>query len=493
YLSCLNVTILSIYTGTGKKEIMFEITPYIDEKVNEAKYVQIYRYIKTEIMKGNIPSGTRLPSIRKLAAYLHVGRNTIELAYQQLLAEGYVENRSRVGVFVTEFEKDVSMSGSPLFSIRQESINVTQRHTEYLYDFRHGNIDQKSFPLSLWRTLSNEIFRTKQTEVLQYGEQQGELELRREIAHYLYQSRGVSCSAEQIIIGAGIQQLLILLSQLIGIDGQAIAMENPGYDGARAIFNNHRFQVQPIPLEQDGIHLQKLKQSKARIVYVTPSHQFPCGMVMSISKRMQILQWAEEHDGMIIEDDYDGEFKYYTKPIPALQGLDSNGRVVYLGTFSKSLLPSIRLSYMVLPPRLLERYQSDFAIYEQPVSKIHQMTLELFMRNGYWERHLRKVRKIYQKKHAILLSTIENIMGDRVRIIGKNSGLHILVEIQRSITEEQLIEAAKHIGVKVYPTSKYWIHPDKSRKSIILLGFGGLTEEEIVKGITLLNQAWFLQ
>lgn len=473
---------------------MIEITPYIDESRAEPKYIQIYQHIKQEILNGAIPPGSHLPSIRKLASYLHISRNTVELSYQQLIAEGYVENRPRVGLFAADLKKDsLALESFPQQSTleEREPVNHSKEEEEYIYDFRHGNIDRTSFPLQLWRKLSNKIFREKSTAVFQYGDMQGELGLREEISRYLYRSRGVLCSPDQIIIGAGIQQLTCLLCQLIGPGQKKMAMENPGYYAARKIFENHTFEVDPIPLEHDGIDLKQLKQSRAKVVYVTPSHQFPYGMVMSISKRMKLLQWAEEQNGLIIEDDYDGEFRYHTLPIPALQGLDAQGSVVYLGTFSKALLPSIRVSYMVLPPSLHKTYKKDFTTYEQTASKLHQMTLELFMREGHWEKHLRKVRKVYQRKHAALLAAIRTCLGNRVNIIGDTSGLHLLVEVNRHATDHQLVEEAKKLRVKVYPTSIYWTNKNENRKPVILLGFGGLEEDQIEEAVGLLKEAWF--
>lgn len=473
---------------------MLEITPYIDEQADESKYMQIYHYIKRQIMSGGISAGTRLPSIRQLADSLHLSRNTVEAAYQQLHAEGYVDSRSRIGLFVCEIESDMGetaeVNNRPVYSGRDRVAEAVAEPGVDI-DFRHGNIDFDGFPLSLWRKLSNDVFRLTPVEALQYGERQGEMGLRRQIAQYLRHSRGVSCQADQIVIGAGIQQLLMLLSQMIGGDRRTIAVEDPGYDGARTIFRNHRLSIVSVPLEQDGMNVRRLKESGAKAVYITPSHQFPSGMVMPVAKRMQLLQWAEERDGLIIEDDYDGEFRYHTKPIPALQGLDSTGRVVYMGTFSKSLLPSIRLSYMVLPPALLERYKVEFAVYEQTASKLHQLTMERFMQEGHWEKHLRKIRKVYQKKHAVLLLALKRTMGDRVRIIGHDSGLHLLIQIQNGMTEAGLLEAAARAGVKVYPTSNYWGEPADVQAAALLLGFGGLSNQQIEDGITRLHGAWF--
>ncbi|MBG9795085.1 GntR family transcriptional regulator [Paenibacillus dendritiformis] len=469
---------------------MVDLIPYIDEQAGEAKYEQICRYMKRQILSGAIPAGTRLPSIRQLAESLHLSRNTVEAAYQQLQAEGYADSRPRAGLFVCELESDAELP--PPSRHREASPPADPAAAmDYEIDFRHGNIDVGGFPLPLWRKLSNDVWRLLPVEALQYGERQGEPGLRKQIAAYVRRSRGVVCEPEQVVIGAGIQQLLMLISQMIASERRTVALENPGYDGAWAIFRNHGLRLVSVPMEQDGLNVGLLKASGAEAVYITPSHQFPCGMVMPVAKRLRLLQWAEERDGLIIEDDYDGEFRYHAKPIPALQGLDSGGRVIYMGTFSKSLLPSIRVSYMVLPPALLERYRSDFAVYEQTASKLHQLTLERFMEEGHWDRHVRKIRKIYRKKHAALLAAVKRTMGGQVRVIGQDSGLHVLLRAGNGMTEAELLQAAARVGVKVYPTSNYWGEGADTEAPTLLLGFGGVSEHEIEDGIGRLYEAWF--
>ncbi|MGE6256937.1 PLP-dependent aminotransferase family protein [Heyndrickxia sporothermodurans] len=468
---------------------MIEITPNLNKNHKDPLYIQLYEYIKKEIENGRIPPGTRLPSIRKLSSYLRISRNTIDSAYQQLMAEGYIESRPRSGLFVTVLDNDFPVSQHKEYTSFDEYREYGPKAMEYTYDFRHGSIDQDSFPTTLWRRLTNQVCNGK--DIYSYGERQGEIELRIELAKYLYQSRGVSCSPKQMIIGGGIQQLLGLLCLMIGLDGQSVAVENPGYDGARAIFAHYGFQVEPIEVNKNGLCLPQLYQSDCRLAYVTPSHQFPLGYTMPISKRMKLLQWAEKVNGFIIEDDYDSEFRYKGKPIPALKGIDSFDRVVYLGTFSKSLLPSIRLSYMVLPEALLKKHKNNFYMYEQAVSKIHQLTLLLFMQQGHWQKHIHKMRKIYEKKHEVLRKAIKQHMGENVNVVGEDSGLHIIIEVKREETEESLIAAAKNVGVKVYSASKFWVNQKQNKNPQLLLGFGGLSEEEIDCGIQSLSNAWF--
>ncbi len=268
-------------------------------------------------------------------------------------------------------------------------------------------------------------------------------------------------------------------------------MENPGFHRVRAVMQSYGLQIQPISLDEKGIHISSLYESGANVVYVTPSHQFPYGMIMPLSRRMELLKWANDISGYIIEDDYDGEFRYIGKPIPSLQGLDTNGRVIYMGTFSKSFLPSFRMSYMVLPQALLKIYQPDGTIFKQTVSKIHQLTFATFMREGYWNRHLNRIRTVYKKKHQLLVHTIQQEMGPLVDIIGSHSGLHIVLHVHNGMNEKELIHSAAKHDVKVYPLSLYDAVNDLQKESYVLMGFGGLSTDDILSAIQLLKRTWF--
>jgi GntR family transcriptional regulator/MocR family aminotransferase len=467
---------------------LLEITPILNETIAEPLYVQLYQFIKNEICTGVIVTGTRLPSIRQLSSYLKVSRNTVDSAYQQLITEGYVESRPRSGLFVmsVEFTIPAQQVLPPIVKVN----NTDKRDIEI--DFRYGNVDSVHFPFAIWKKLTLRCLSSDQYNLFTYGDPQGEYELRLEIAKYLRYSRGVSCSPEQVVIGSGIQQLMSLLSLLIKQDRYTVAIEDPGYDGVRSVFERHGFHVKPIPLDEQGIKVNTLYNSKASVVYVTPSHQFPCGMIMPYSRRMQLLKWAEERDGIIIEDDYDGEFRYVGNPIPALQGLTLNNNVVYAGSFSKSFLPSIRMGYMILPMSLLERYKQDFGLYDHPVSIIHQMTLHQFMEQGHWERHIRRMRNLYQKKQALLIREIKSCLGDIVSITGNDAGLHILLEVRNGMTEKELIEHALTFKVGVYPVSRHWMESSRMENAMVQLGFGGLTDGQIIEGIKRLKKAWII-
>ncbi|CAM3591264.1 PLP-dependent aminotransferase family protein [Marinicrinis lubricantis] len=475
---------------------MNELIPVLDPASDEALYMQLYRYVRDEITAGRIHPYQKLPSIRNWAAYLRISRTPVALAYEQLLAEGYIQSRARSGFFVSPLEN------IPIHSTHEKRTDTpspsTAVHRMYhasydelvLYDFGYGSIDISSFPLTNWRRLMNECLRPENSRFLMYGDLQGEYELREEIAAYLHQNRGVRCSPEQIVIGAGTYHSLDLLFQLLQDQLTRIAAEGSVNDGVKALLTQSRLQLLPIALEQDGIRTEDLHASGVQAVYVTPSHQFPFGMTMSISKRQKLLQWAKEHHAYIIENDYDGEFRYSGRPIPSLQSLDEDERVVYVGTFSKALTPSFRISYLVLPPALLHLFQSKNHSYDQFASPLFQKALHLFMASGDFDRHMRKMRRLYAKKHDVLLKAVRDAFGEKAEVIGSGSGLHILLKILNGMSETELIHAALQKGVKVYATSVYALAPAMQMQSTVLLGFGGLSEEHITAGVYLLKQAW---
>ncbi|MBS4211210.1 MocR-like pyridoxine biosynthesis transcription factor PdxR [Neobacillus rhizophilus] len=467
---------------------MLEVMPVLVHKSPTPLYMQLANFIKGEILKGNIKPLEKLPSKRNLANYLGLSLNTVQSAYDQLCAEGFLESRPRSGLFVVELLEDLMVSHDKV-----EPVGMAEELKEPAekIDFNSGKVDLEHFPLSVWRRLSVQALYEDQWDLFYTGNPQGERLLREEIAKYLFQSRGVRCTAEQIVIGAGTQVLMGLLCLVIGRD-EIYALENPGFHRTRAVLQNLGVLTVPVPLDEEGITVECLHGSGARVVYVTPSHQFPLGMIMPIARRIELLKWAEEMDGYVIEDDYDGEYRYKGKPIPSLQGLDSSERVVYLGTFSKSLIPSLRISYMVLPEGLLARYREHFIIYKQTVSRLHQDTLYRFMHEGHWQTHLNKMRTLYRKKQAFLISAIHNFMGEWVKVIGEKSGLHIVLDVRNGMMEEELVRRAMAAGVKVYPLSVYYAELAGGVDSKVLLGYGGLSENQIQEGIRVLADAWGL-
>lgn len=454
----------------------------------EPLYLQLYKFIRMEIESGGIPPYTKLPSKRNLAAAIQISQNTVNAAYQQLVAEGYLETRTRSGHYVGKVMEEGSYSR---LSNRKQSIeDWKDERSGYDHVFDHANVDTSAFPFDTWRKLYRDVLSGNEI-LLPLGDPQGDYGLRKEIAEYLYRSRGVQCSPGQIVIGSGTQAQLLLLVQIMGWD-RKYAMENPGYSKVRKVMQHNGVKVEPVPLDREGLDIRVLQEQETEIVYVTPSHQFPTGIVMPISRRYELLQWAAKtKTRYIIEDDYDSEFRYSSKPIPSLQGLDVNGRVIYMGTFSKALMPSLRLSYMVLPTELLNIYRDRFSFYSQTVSRIDQKVMERFISEGFWISHIQKMRKLYCRKKEVLVSSLRKSFGNDVQIQGQDGGLHVLVGVDRNLMERELIERAKKEKVLVHSLSIHYA--DKTKPALcntVLLGFANLTENEIQEGVLCLERAW---
>ncbi len=464
---------------------MYEMMLRLEGKRERNLYEQIYEYVKGEIQRGNIRCGERLPSTRLLAQQLGVSRSTAQLAYEQLLSEGYIEAVPCKGYFVCQVEE--------LYDLGQRESGGEVREwkgeeKKWLYDFTPSGIDLEHFPYSAWRKLYREVLQDDQRELFHLGDAKGEISLRETICQYLHQARGVRLQASQVILGAGNDYLQMLLSRMLGT-GYRIAMESPTYRHAYDIFQRLGYECRTVSMDRYGMSVEELRLSGADIAYVMPSHQYPMGVVMPIKRRQELLQWAAKGEGRyIIEDDYDSEFRYGGKPIPSLQGSDSHQRVIYIGTFSKSIAPSIRISYLVLPLPLLERYEQVGRSFSCTVSRTDQRVLQYFMERGYFERHLNKMRALYKSKHDVLLAEVKGMKSVR-RILGERSGVHILLQMNGEMSEEERILRAEQAGVKVYPLSEYCIDQRRYEPTVIL-GYATMTEEEIQKAAGILREVW---
>lgn len=448
-------------------------------------YRQLYNQIRERILSGQLPADIRLPSVRVLANELSISRNTVDGAYQELFAEGYIYSRRNSGYYVSAHCHDTSPFPPNLAPYRQKE---RQDHPEDCsYDFHPARLAPESFPTSLWRQCFNAALLENPLALSAYSDPQGERELRCGIQNYLETSRGVLCRPEQIVICAGLQQSLEIVAHLLR-KHTSVAVENPGYPLPRAVFRNHCFDINPIPVRQSGMDVDILKVSKSTIAYVTPSHQLPLGYVMPVAQRLRLIEWAEDGGNYILEDDYDSELRYHGKPLPSLQGLRPGGNIIYLGTFSKVLSPTLRISYMVLPMSLLTDYRIIFKDYFSTVPLLEQLTLSKFISSGHWERHIRRMRTLYTKKHDALVSCIENHFGSHAEIIGKGAGLHVIVQFPKSsMSETELIDQARQKGVRLFPFSETLVGGENSPLQI-MLGFGGTTQTEMEKGIALLSE-----
>lgn len=442
-------------------------------------YEQLYEEIKEAIVHQKIAVGEKLPSKRQLSDFLNISQTTIEIAYAQLLAEGYITSKPRVGYFVESIEE--------LPFIEKTQV-TTEREPKRAYpiDFSPSKIDEDSFPFTTWRKYAKDLLDIHSKELLQIGDRQGEYELRVQIAHYLYQSRGIHCTAEQIVIGSGTEQLMPLILRLF--DMSYIALENPGYSAM--LRNQFAYPLIPIHVDEEGLQVEQLEQTSANLVYITPSHQFPTGAVLSAARRAQLLKWAtKEVSRYIIEDDYDSEFRYIGKPIPALHSLDQNDKVIYMSTFTKSLMPSLRVAYFVLPPTLLARYNDIVDYYSVTVPRFDQHILANFMKDGHFSKHLNRMRKIYRKKHDKLISTLTKHYPT-ITVAGDVAGMHILIGVPHSKSEFELQQIAKNNGIAITPVSHYLLTASPFAVPTFLLGFGGIALRDIEAHVDALMAVW---
>lgn len=475
---------------------MVELAIELKADAGDCLYRQIYEYIKNEIKEGKLQRNEKLPSTRSLAEYLQVARSTVDTAYAQLLAEGYIEARPYKGYYICDIDGllDMYLVGEKN-SIKNSvdfQMDADEVQAYYQYDFSPHAISMKDFPFATWKKITKDILVDANSEMFALGDAQGDLSLRETICRYLHSARGVNATPSQIIIGAGTDYLLMLLEKVLGRE-ISVAMDNPTYKRAYQVFQSFAYHIRLLKMDESGMDMQALYESDAKVAYVMPSHQYPTGVVMPIGRQMELLKWAEqEEDRYLIEDDYDSEFRYKGKPIPALQASDRQGKVIYMGTFSKSIAPAIRVGYLVLPENLLDKYKKNCGCYASTVSRIDQRILDEFIRDGYFERYLNKMRKVYKDKHDFLLEKL-SCFEDKFIISGANAGLYVLFTSKSKITAEELIEAAEEEKIKLYRVDKMFSdfeEYDEKYRYTILLGYGALSKEEIGEGIEMLRKAW---
>lgn len=442
-------------------------------------YEQIYDYIKNEIKGGRLPRGEKFPSTRILAQNLQVSRTTVDLAYGQLVSEGYLEAKPGSGYYVGNVRE--------LYGFDELNRQPTrQRPTveKYEIDFSTAAVDMEQFPFSTWRKINRSLLSQDNSSLFSLGDPQGDYSLRETIAGYLHGSRGAHISPEQLVVGAGNEYLLLLLEKILR-DRRHIALESPTYQKAFLSFQSFGFQISTVPMDRQGMRIDELEKSGARIAYVMPSHQYPTGIVMPIGRRQELLSWANRgQDRYIIEDDHDSEFRYKGKPIPCLQSIDSEGKVIYIGTFSKAIAPAIRVSFLALPRPLLKIYQENYRFFSSTVPRMDQSTLRQFMVEGHFERHLNRMRKCYRAKHDFLLQQLRPFRRQFL-IGGENAGTFLTLTARDGRTQEELVAAAAERKIRVYP-----MDVQGKDSHTILIGYGGLSMEEIERGVAVLREAF---
>lgn len=465
------------------KELLIDLT----HDSGKALYEQIYEYICKEIADGKISPGEKLPSTRFMAKNLQISRSTVELAYDQLVAEGYLQTKPCAGYFACDISELYQWKAEPEREVRETPRREALEECGIV--FSPFQIDREHFPFHIWQKLNRSINMEDDEKYFFAGDSKGDEHLRSAIASYLHRARGVNCDAGQIVLGAGNEYLLLLLSQLLG-SNQVVAMEKYTYIQAARAFSNMEYLVSAVDMDENGMMIRELREMGADIAYVMPSHQFPLGTVMPMKRRLELLKWASEVEKRyIIEDDHDSEFRYKGRPIPSLQGTDGEGKVIYIGTFSKSIAPSLRVSYMVLPKLLLEKYYQNCGFYATTVPRTQQELLYRFLADGSFERHLNRMKNVYKGKQDFLLSLLKKEHWVK-RIYGENAGLHMLVEVDTRLTEAELLKEAEKRGVKLFGLSDYRL-PHVSgvgKLPTLLMGFGCLDEKKMEEGIGIIRE-----
>ncbi len=437
-------------------------------------YQQLYLELKKDIITNYKPN-QKLPSIRKLASLYNISKNSVQKAYMQLEIEGFIEAREKLGYFVNELNyKEFKPKTTQ---------QTTPKQKEYKFDFFPAHLENKTFAHKIWKRLYNKVI-NEHTNFGHYPHGQGEFALRVEIAKYLQKSRGANVSAENIIITHGFVDSLNLVAKLLKSHSNHFATELPGYHIAHKIFSEFGYKVSFVEVNHDGIDIQKLKETKAKIVYITPSHQYPLGINMPIQKRLELIDYISSIDGIILEDDYDSELRYDTQPIPSLQGLDTNQNVIYLGTFAKALSPAIRVGFMVLPDRVLKLYKNHYDSHFCHVSIDTQKTLTAFIKEGHFERQIRKVRNLNRKKHDHLLEELKQL--SKCKIVAKNGGLAIIITATIPYDYQKLQELCEEEGIKIYLLKER----SGSDFEAVRMGFGGLSLGEIPQAIEAFGKNW---
>ncbi|KOY84164.1 PLP-dependent aminotransferase family protein [Lysinibacillus macroides] len=440
------------------------------------KYIEIYQSIKQAILTKKLLAHEQLPSKRTLAQTLNVSVHTIKEAYEQLLAEGYIYSKERAGYFIAPFEVDWLQHKQQL-----PSTPMPSTPNDIQFDFNNGHVDNKAFPYTVWYKLIKKHFTVDNLTISPW---QGEDALRTEIARYVERSRGVTCDASQVFVSSGTQSQLQFLCHFFG-SKTCVGLEEPGFKRVRAVLQQCGLATQAIPVDHAGI---TIPSKDIHLLYTTPAHQFPLGMIMTMERRAALLHWASLNQAYIIEDDYDAEFRYKGLPIPSLAKLDQLQHVIYFGTFSKTLLPSLRISYMVLPTSLVASFTAFYLEQKSVVSKVDQLVLADFMAQGLFDKHLAKMRTIYRKKQQALLTAISVHFSAEFQVIGEKSGLHIVIKLPNRLSEARAIQLAEEIGIHVYPCATSYQH--KTSEAMVIIGYGGLTLQQINDGIARLAAVW---
>ena len=503
------------------------------DRKNETLYEYLYRKIRQDILTGQLRPQERMPSRRAFARNLGVSVVTVETAYSQLAAEGYLESRPRSGYYVEQIGRSMILPAARESEHKRKTnyMDTEKEHADgrgsvfthngvpqseclpAAIDLSQSGIPSDMFPFPIWTKLMREVLSTRREELLTRSPGNGIGELRSAIAHFLLQYQNLRVSPEQIVIGAGTEYLYSLLIRLLGHD-KVYAMETPGYRKTERIYRSSSVEVRNIPMDRNGMDIELLRQSGADVVHISPSHQFPTGITMPVTRRGELLSWCmegnEKHRRYIIEDDYDSEFRLAGRPIPSLMSIDRSGSVIYLNTFTKSVSPAIRISYMVLPEGLLQEYREKLGFYSCTVANFEQYILAEFISRGHFEKHINRMRNYYRQKRDRLLDALrKSRLGDCLSVRGADAGLHFLITVNAGCSEEELTQCARDKGIRIFGLTHYEALPGQEEGAVsrrpgnardengrgesrpcMVVNYPGLTDEQIDALPDLLLEAW---
>ncbi|MBY0356850.1 MAG: PLP-dependent aminotransferase family protein [Candidatus Obscuribacterales bacterium] len=482
----------------------------LDSQSDTSLHRQLYDELRKSILSGRLNPGQRVPSTRALSDSLGISRATVTMAYDFLLSEGYLQSTIGSGTYVCRQLPDTLLRPATakstakkqlesLTASKKAQLKKLSKYGSYLKErnwlgygdqepdiqFSFGRPDLSAFPMRQWMQIANQVAKKQDLRLLDCpSKSQGYLPLRQSIAAHLAKSRAVNCTADQIIIVNGSQQAIDLVTRVLVERGDSVAIEEPGYIGAKKAFEVQGAQLIGIPVDESGLVVDRLKMPQLpnfKLAYVTPSHQFPTGVVLTLPRRLELLAWAQQTGTFIIEDDYDSEFRYEGRPVPALAGLDQSESVIYIGTFSKVLFPALRLGYLVVPQAFAEVFARAKWLADRHSSLMDQMILAEFIKGGHLERHIRRMRMLYEHRRKTVISVLQEEFADTIEILGDNAGINVLVRFKKHVIDDSVTTQVRSYGVGLSKTSQFYL-TDLPRNEV-LLNYGSLTDEEIAKGV----------
>ncbi len=488
-----------------QQQVQMDLAIALESNTAIPLHQQLYEELRRAILMGRLLPRQRIPSTRSLSKSLGISRTTVTQSYEQLLCEGYLQTIGGSGTYVCAQLPDDLLHPTPVEStqkITRPPIQLSKygarlaetdisliTEPDAQISFRYGRPAFDYFPMQIWRQLLSRYCRANYDWLDYATDPLGYKPLRETIARYLSRSRAVHCDPAQVMITNGTQQALYLVVRLLIDPGDAIAMEDPGYLSARRIFLGQGAKLLPVNVDESGLVVKELVEyatEQIKLVYVTPSHQFPTGAILSLPRRLELLAWAQQTGAMIIEDDYDSEYRYGDRPIPALQGLDRSDSVLYIGTFSKVLFPSLRIGYLVLPQSLVSLFTRAKWLSDRQLPLLEQQVLADFIEEGHLESHIRKMRSLYDRRRQVLVQALKDRFGEQATILGEKAGIHLMVRLQVQLRDEEIIQRAAQAGVGMMSAQPQYLKANQPGEFIF--GYGELTEEQLQEGIRRLAQ-----